>query len=171
MTVGPQDVCFVALYGDRKVPRKYVDGSIIYDLAWAEVEEQPGQHSLQVREDPVESAVHSTMYFRQPYDLEATWDASESVVGAISAILYPSMKSPLLEVLDVGFRGMSGALAIDANQPQPLVLGMMSRRAKPIELNIVRTHHSTGDILVQRVFLNTLTLITYLDYFRELRLA
>jgi hypothetical protein len=86
------------------------------------------------------------MYFRQPYDLEANWDASQSVVGAISAILYPSMKSPLLEVLDLGFRGMSGALAVDANQPEPVVLGMMSRRAKPIELKLVRQQASKGDL-------------------------
>ena len=82
------------------------------DLAWAEIAED-GQHSssLQVQLAPVSSTVPSTMFFRQPYDFNAKRDGSESVVGAMSAILYPSMKSPLLEVLDIGFRGMSGALA------------------------------------------------------------
>ena len=124
----------------RKVPRLYVDGSVTNDLAWAEVTEpeQPGHRSLRVREDPIGSTLSSTIFFRQPYNLDARWDASKSVLGAISAILYPSPDSPLLEVLDVGFRGMSGAIAIDTSQSEPWVLGMMSRRAKPIELKLHR---------------------------------
>ena len=109
------------------------------DLAWAEIAED-GQHtsSLQVQLAPVSSTVPSTMFFRQPYDFNAKRDGSESVVGAMSAILYPSMKSPLLEVLDIGFRGMSGALAVDTSQIEPVVLGMMSRRAKPIDVKLDR---------------------------------
>lgn len=118
-----------------KVPRLYVDGSIVHDLAWAEIAED-GQHSLQVQLAPVSSTVPSTMFFRQPYDLDAKRDGSQSVVGAMPAILYPSMKSPLLEVLDIGFRGMSGAIAIDTSQLEPVVLGMMSRRAKPVDIKL-----------------------------------
>lgn len=112
----------------------------MHDLAWAEVEEEEGQHSLDARQAPVDFTVSSTMYFRQPYDGDANYNAHQSVVGATSTLLYRSMNSPLLEALDVGFRGMSGAIAIDSNN---LVVGMMSR-PKPIRLDIDRPVEDKG---------------------------
>lgn len=97
-----------------------------------------------MHEDTIRSAVSSTFFYRQPYDLNATFDASESVIGAVSSLLYPSPSSPLLEAIDVGFRGMSGAIAIDTSTDEPMVLGMLSRRAKPNQLKLDRIPLANG---------------------------
>jgi hypothetical protein len=74
------------------------------------------------------------IFFRQPYDVHASFNASQSVLGSAKAQVYPSAKSLLLEALDVSFKGMSGALVTSDINGQSKVIGMLLRRGTPIDL-------------------------------------
>ena len=71
------------------------------------------------------------IYFQQPYDYKGDWQKNSSF-ASIDAVVYPSPESPLLEALDVGFRGLSGAIAVmKRNQT---LLGMFIKRAESLGL-------------------------------------
>ena len=66
------------------------------------------------------------LFFQQPYDSSGEWVGSRSSFGALTATVYPSPQIALLEVLGVGLQRMSGALAVDKGQAEP-VSGMLIR--------------------------------------------
>ena len=74
------------------------------------------------------------IFYQQPYDSSGEWVGRRSSFGALLATVYPSPQSSLLEVLDVGFQGMSGALVVDSSQTKPVASGMLIRPADPIRL-------------------------------------
>ena len=94
-----------------KMPSNYhLTQSLTEDFAWAEIS-KPGEHYLDHIEDIITDPVNVNFYFRQPYDIEGKLQ-EESSFAALNATLFQSPKSKLVEALDVGFRGMSGAIAI-----------------------------------------------------------
>lgn len=101
--------------------------NMAYDFAWAE---SCGLHrdipTLSVTGLPARfNPKRATLVFRQPYDHSGTW-VDESTLGAKDITLYKTPNSELLEALDVGFRGLSGAVAVDESQQS--LLGMFIRR-------------------------------------------
>lgn len=115
---------------DWHLPLHYVaNPNPFFDLAWAEVD---------VNDDfiPIEGTMKITepskvdVYFRQPLSWEGTWQSNNSEIGSREAVLYPTPSTSnvvegeiqgdpaflsgesLLEAIDTGFRGMSGAIAI-----------------------------------------------------------
>lgn len=98
------------------------------DLAWAFVDEKGT--CLDTTIDPITHSTDAQVFFQQPYDGSGVWDSKASTLGKINACIYPSPSSPLLEVHDVGFQGLSGALVLEAKEPEAptLCMGMLVRR-------------------------------------------
>ena len=95
-----------------KMPSNYhLTQSLTEDFAWAEIPKPGEQHYLDHTEDIITDPVNVNFYFRQPYDIKGKWQEDSSFV-ALNATLFQSPKSELVEALEVGFRGMSGAIAI-----------------------------------------------------------
>lgn len=79
---------------------------------------------------------------------------NNSSFASISSVLYPSPESYLLEVIDVGFRGMSGAIALEQETMQ--IVCMFVRRGAAVglkegaqALKFVRSQDK--DIIVERL--------------------
>lgn len=72
------------------------------------------------------------LFFRQPYDPNGKWSEASSLAYR-QAVANPSPDSALWEVIDVGFRGMSGALGACHEQDSKFsFVGMLTRRATSI---------------------------------------
>jgi hypothetical protein len=94
-----------------------------FDLAFSPIcESSPHLHPTTVS-DPTSCS----FYFRQPYDKNGIWGPSS--LAALRSTVYQSPQSELLEAVDVGFRGMSGAVAVDE---EGRFWGMFLRRAVSI---------------------------------------
>ena len=77
------------------------------------------------------------LYFRQPYDLSGKWVAAPGNLGVKNAVLYSTpddtkKDQPLFEALDVGFRGMSGAVGLRHDTTE--LVGMFVKRGALIQL-------------------------------------
>ena len=121
-----------------------------YDICWAKLDDdQPDALDLEhsVICDPTKVRV----IFRQPYDMDAVWTLRGSEMGLTEAVIYRSPKlvvtagdgnvpeseyCSLLESMDVGFRGMSGAIALDENDK---CVGMFVKRGNLVPLKQPRT--------------------------------
>ena len=121
-----------------------------YDICWAKLDDdQPDALDLEhsVICDPTKVRV----IFRQPYDVDAVWTLRGSEMGLTEAVLYRSPKlvvtagdgnvpepeyCSLLESMDVGFRGMGGAIALDGNDK---CVGMFVKRGNLVPLKQPRT--------------------------------
>jgi hypothetical protein len=94
-----------------KIPANYITKqSFEDDFAWAEVEDHAGR--LELSETKIEDPTQASFYFNQPYDVHGNMTKTPTL-GAINAMIYPSPGGRLLEAVNAGFRGMSGALAFD----------------------------------------------------------
>jgi hypothetical protein len=114
------------------------------DICWAKY---PGddRDALVLEDSDITEPTKSYVVFRQPYDMDAVW-VSQSEMGLTEAILYRSPRRagvfpesderPMLESMDIGFRGMSGAIAVNGNGR---CLGMFVKRGKLIPLKIPRS--------------------------------
>ncbi len=79
------------------------------DFAWAEVDD-PNDCLVLNSEVEVSHPIDSKFYFKQPYDPNGNF--TTPTFGAMNAMVYSSPGGDLmLEALNIGFRGMSGALA------------------------------------------------------------
>ena len=113
-----------------RIPKMYVgekDENLEFDFAWAEIPDDKKSLDLS---DSFETPIKVNFYFRQPYDLKGKW--VESSFASIESILYKSPNSDLLEGLDIGFRGMSGAIAVDSDNGK--VTGILVRRGGSIAI-------------------------------------
>lgn len=115
---------------DWKISASYVSNpNPLYDLAWAELAKE--EDECIVLGSGVAAPTKVDVFFRQPLDHNGTWVSERSEIGQTETILYPS-PSPaqlpelsegdmdagdLLEAVDIGFRGMSGALAMRHQHP------------------------------------------------------
>lgn len=115
------------------------------DICWAKY---PGDDSdaLVLEDTDIKEPTKSYVMFRQPYDMDAVW-VSQSEMGLTEAILYRSPRRdsgdfpesderPMLESMDIGFRGMSGAIAVNGNGR---CLRMLVKRGKLIPLKAPRS--------------------------------
>ncbi len=78
-----------------------------------------------------------SVFFRQPLDLEGRWVPKDSIIGSTEATLYPSPSAEslmegeigeLVEAIDIGFRGMSGAIAMEKETCVGMFVKRGSRR-------------------------------------------
>ena len=101
------------------------------DIAWAEIPASPEDTFLEFALDEVVLPTNVDFFFRQPYNANGQW-VDNPTFGSMNSVLYPSPESNLLEALDVGFRGMSGAVAVKHNTRE--LVGMFVGKGIPIEL-------------------------------------
>ncbi len=79
------------------------------DFAWAEIKDSADSLVLNTETD-ISYPTEATFCFKQPYDAYGT--ITTPTFGAMKAVVYPSPgDGGMLEALNTGFRGMSGALA------------------------------------------------------------
>eukprot|EP01033_Poteriospumella_lacustris_P011003 gene11003-7827_t len=135
---------------DWKIPSAYMaNPNPFYDLAWAELAADGSQCSKEDDNDfitlgsGVQEPTKVDVFFRQPLDHNGAWVADRSEIGQTEAILYPSPSAAQLpelsegdigignlsEAVDIGFRGMSGALALLRHATGPTTCeGMFIKR-------------------------------------------
>ena len=81
------------------------------------------QGSLSVETEPIKQPTKVVVLFRQPCNSSGKWVGEHSTIGSTTATLYesprsavivgePNIERGLLEASNIGFRGMSGAVAI-----------------------------------------------------------
>lgn len=139
------------LPGRWQIPRMFVDSEdALSDFAWKEIENNNSSGCLKTSVIENDDPVDVTGYFRQPYDRHGNWAASESAFGAMSTVLYRSPQCNLLEAIDVGFRGFSGALFLR----EDAVVGLFLRRGTNITRNVQPKkslhHHQSKALLSTR---------------------
>jgi hypothetical protein len=91
------------------------------DICWAEFPENVGD-ALDLEDTSLVDPTQVTVVFRQPFNDMGEWVGPQSQLGATDAVLYKISSDTLLEdgikhvdlleSIDIGFRGMSGAMAI-----------------------------------------------------------
>jgi hypothetical protein len=118
---------------------KGMGNSIPNDLAWARFPSNCDLPALTISDNmhSLDLPCEVNVFFQQPYNGKGEWVDKGSTFGACHGIVYPSPESNMLEVLDMGFKGMSGALVVDANSKNsvPDGVGMLIRTANHIPFN------------------------------------
>ena len=112
----------LSLY-DWKISASYISQPHpFYDLAWTALD--CSKEECVILGSGIRTPTKVDVFFRQPFDHNGCWVAESSEIGQTEAMLYPSpAQSPessegdlveggLVEAVDLGFRGMSGALAM-----------------------------------------------------------
>jgi hypothetical protein len=96
------------------IPTEYLKSySPEYDLAWTKTNDK----NLLKPQLDFDSLVHANFYFLQPVHFDGTMTNNYSL-GAMTGIIYQSPNSLLYEGINIGFRGMSGAICIDPRFPK-----------------------------------------------------
>ena len=118
-----------------KIPFSYaVKPSPQYDICWAKLPSDDTSNALSLDITPIMAPTKVNVLFRQPYNMEGKWVGSQSTLGSTEATLYETPNTrdittdqlaiagdfsddsiPLAESIDIGFRGMSGAIALSEN--------------------------------------------------------
>ena len=111
---------------DWRIPKSYIDDpGPENDLAWCHVSseycrEKHFDSFLDISTNDSLDPETVDIFFRQPFDIDGAWTA-DSTIGVTEAVVYKvpfskqsgvSQNGRLVEALDVGFRGMSGAVAL-----------------------------------------------------------
>ena len=104
---------------DWYIPLKFLANSTPEDdVAWTEVPDSfPDEGFLELSNEKIVQPTDVDLFLRQPYNSSGVW-VENSSFASINAVLYPSPESSLLEAIDVGFRGLSGAIALRRETPQ-----------------------------------------------------
>ena len=95
--------------------------------------------ALELEDSEVVNPTKVYVIFRQPYDMDAVWVSQGSEMGVTEAILYKTPRRyvpdtddrPMLESMDVGFRGMSGGVAVNEKGK---CVGIFVKRGRLIQL-------------------------------------
>ena len=115
-----------------RVPCMYLKDqeNFVSDVTWARVPDGEGESINADNAEICGEHLSSScmIFFRQPYDAMGNWDGPNSTLGQVNGQLYPSPNSKLFEVVDVGFRGMSGALVVRDSSDDNSAIGMLLRR-------------------------------------------
>ena len=121
-----------------------------YDICWAKLDDDHPD-ALDLEPSLICDPTKVRVIFRQPYDMDAVWTLRGSEMGLTEAVIYRSPKyvvtagdgnvpesghGSLLESMDVGFRGMSGSIALDENDK---CVGMFVKRGNLVPLKQPRT--------------------------------
>jgi hypothetical protein len=113
------------------------------DICWAKI---PGgdPDALDLETSEIKDPVKAQVIFRQPFNMNGEWIGSQATLGSTEAVLFPTqshaliegegqfavtLTDHLLEAIDIGFRGMSGAMAVSEAGK---CLGMFVKRGSPI---------------------------------------
>ena len=128
---------------DWRIRHSYsVDASPYDDICWAKFHGDDTD-ALELEDSEIVDPTKAYVIFRQPYDMDAAWVSPGSEMGLTEAIVYRTPKRALisgndnvpdrrlLEFMDVGFRGMSGAVAVNEDGK---CVGMFVKRGKLIPL-------------------------------------
>ena len=126
-------------------PQYFREPSPQDDICWTKFQGDDSD-ALHLEESDIVDPMKACVIFRQPYDMNAVWVSPGPEMGATEVILYKSPKPslivgsddipmsddrPMLESMDVGFRGMSGAIAVNDNGK---CIGMFVKRGTLIPL-------------------------------------
>lgn len=109
------------------------------DLAWAKVPESHNRDEqcfLELSDKKFNSPQPAHLFFRQPYDEQGKWLGDRSELAAKDAVVYKSPNSELLEAIDIGFRGLSGAIATEKDSDK--VVGLFIRKGKAVALKTTK---------------------------------
>lgn len=91
-------------------------------------------------------------YFNQPYDYKGNLQKL-ATLGKVNGTIYESPNSGLLEVINIGFNGMSGAIAI-SNEKTLEMVGMFIGRGKNLGSDWRQT--SRGMIITSELMLENI---------------
>lgn len=120
------------------VPERFIDdGDETFDVAWAEID-KPGDNFVDLNpknDEKNEWPSDIELYFRAPYDKNAG-NPKDRTLASINAVMYVSPGGfGLFEALNIGFRGMSGAIAFErGDSPEKKCVGMFVRMGRSIPL-------------------------------------
>lgn len=113
--------------GDKlnwKIPLKWTENHDPHnDIAWAEIKDCI-DISLKETKHDINNPIDTSFYYSHTID-HAGKICADSVFGKMNGTVYASPNSTLLEVPNIGFKGMSGAIAVDDNGD---CIGMLLRR-------------------------------------------
>jgi hypothetical protein len=121
------------------ISKDYVDEPKSYnDLAWAEIgAHEHGDAHLQLLHENLTCSMESEVYYRQKFDEEGLPRREEAGLHVTKMILNPNeaaksgKSTAILEVLNGGFRGMSGAAALSASGS---LVGLLARIGKKVNM-------------------------------------
>ena len=132
---------------DWRLPEQYTNSPRPqFDFCWARLTNNENMDDfLTLREDEITEPLPVSVLFRQPFDRDGKWLGGKSVMGSTEATLYKSPSEVLLdakllenkdgenllEAIDIGFRGMSGAVALSTDGK---FSGMFVKRASLVAL-------------------------------------
>ena len=107
------------------------------DICWAKLSDDDGFDAINLLDTGIPEPTKVDIVYRQPYDWEGNWLDNKASLGATQGMLYQvpttgeeRVNDGLLECLDTGFRGMSGALAICG---ESTCVGMFVKRGSLIK--------------------------------------
>lgn len=133
-----------------KIPYSYaMKPSPLTDICWAKLpSENDESYALTLDESELVEPLNVDVIFRQPYDMDGKNIGNASMIGSTKATLYKSPSDGLIESIDIGFRGMSGAIAISAESN---IVGMFVKRGgliglrkpSPIEYDTIEYNYSS----------------------------
>lgn len=117
---------------DWKVPAKYFSAlAPEHDLAYVEVEDQGP--TLDLVTQPLDLPTSVNVVHRMPFDHNAVWH-EKGTWGTEEAVLYPAINESLVEAGGLGFRGLSGAAALDRRTGN--CVGIFVRKAEALALKV-----------------------------------
>lgn len=126
------NMCTETLLKEQKnvswhIPTKFITNlNLENDFAWAHIS-KPSYYFKSI-EYCFHEHIEGNFYFNQPFDYENKLQ-SNAILGKISGTLYNSPNSDLFECLNVGFKGMSGAICLDNNHR---MIGLFARRGQDL---------------------------------------
>lgn len=121
-----------------QISQRYLESfSSEFDLAWTPLKLDNNFNTLNklngvLIQDKLNSDLYNAnFYFLQPYHHlgKLKPNTHEASLGAMSGIIYQSPNSTLYEAINVGFRGMSGAICVNPNNVGSYI-GMFVRLGK-----------------------------------------
>jgi hypothetical protein len=106
------------------------------DFAWAKLAIENKGHNLETNSlsssiQNLSEPINADFYYNQPYDANGV-RVDVATFGKITGIVYPSPNSSLLESLNIGHKGFSGAVCVDDSNG---LVGMFIRRGTELGQN------------------------------------
>jgi nitrate reductase NapAB chaperone NapD len=117
----------------------YENPSPMRDLCWVKLPHDHDNDSLELDNTSIDGILDVNVVFRQPYDFNGE-RISNPYIGSTRATLYKTTNKKLIESLDIGFKGMSGAVAVS---DETKLVGLFVKRANLIPL---KSHKSQDDL-------------------------
>lgn len=115
------------------IPVEYLKSfSAEYDIAWVKL--NTTEKSYLMPRQTLDNLENGLFYFLQPRDFNGNMTNDYSM-GAMAGIIYQSPNASLYEGVNIGFRGMSGAICVDPLHPDHY-LGMFVRLGKNLGSDI-----------------------------------